>query len=319
MSEEKADKVFVIIVTYNAEKWIDKCLGSLRESLMPVNVIVIDNQSSDNTVSRIQSGYPEVNLIESANNLGFGKANNLGITRAFDSGADYVFLLNQDAWILPETLKVLIAVHKRNPKYFILSPVHIAGNGGHLDSSFSTYLSPYHCKDLISDYILKRDLVKDVYSTNFVNAAFWLLSRKCISTTGIFDPIFPHYGEDNDFIHRVMYHGGEIGICTGAYGYHDRPQDFVDVKKMTLSKRLNRQKVNGLITTMNINRSLYHCFMVFLRNWMADFFSSFMKLRLKEAFVEIRVFLFVLFNLSVIVKRRKVNKLIWRPHPDQEI
>ena len=63
-------KVLVIIVSYNFEPWIDRCLGSLRRSAHPADVMVIDNASTDETVRRIKAGYPEVRLVESPTNLG---------------------------------------------------------------------------------------------------------------------------------------------------------------------------------------------------------------------------------------------------------
>ena len=74
-------KVFIIIVSYNGEQWIQKNLESLKQSSYPVKTIVIDNNSSDTTVS-ITKTFPEVQLILSNENLGFGKANNIAIKEA---------------------------------------------------------------------------------------------------------------------------------------------------------------------------------------------------------------------------------------------
>lgn len=92
-------KILVIIVSYNFERWIDRCLNSLRQSEQQADVVVIDNASQDRTVSLIESRYPEVRLIKSKENLGFGRANNIGMKIALKEGYDAVFLLNQDAWI----------------------------------------------------------------------------------------------------------------------------------------------------------------------------------------------------------------------------
>jgi N-acetylglucosaminyl-diphospho-decaprenol L-rhamnosyltransferase len=97
-------KVVVIIVTYNGAGWIEKCLNSLRNSSLNTDVIVIDNASTDETVSLIENLYPEVELVKRANNLGFGQANNIGLRMALDQNADFVFLLNQDAWIDQDTI-----------------------------------------------------------------------------------------------------------------------------------------------------------------------------------------------------------------------
>jgi len=308
MINDQNPVVFVIIVTYNGALWVDQCFGSLRQSTIPLQTIVVDNQSTDNCVSLIRQGYPEVNIINSAENLGFGKANNIGIRRALEQGADYVFLLNQDAWIMPDTIETLVATHKANPQYYVLSPIHLDGTGTKLDFGFSIYISPYHCKNMVSDLILKNGTEQPVYTTTFVNAAFWLISREGIEKVGLFDPIFPHYGEDDDYMHRVMYQGGHTGICPAAFGCHDRVQALAEVKKFPYEKRYKRQIVACLITLMNINRSFYHCLMVFLRSRIEFFFSAFLKLRLKESFLEMKVFFVILFQMMEIVRHRNNNK-----------
>jgi GT2 family glycosyltransferase len=82
-------KIYFIIVTYNAMKWAEKCFTSLRQSSVPVHCIVVDNGSTDGTQKYITSNFPEVELIQSEKNLGFGKANNIGIEKAYQKGADF--------------------------------------------------------------------------------------------------------------------------------------------------------------------------------------------------------------------------------------
>ena len=72
-------KIYVIIVTYNAMKWAERCFSSLRKSSVPVHTIVVDNGSIDGTQEFITTHFQEVEFVQSAENLGFGKANNLGM------------------------------------------------------------------------------------------------------------------------------------------------------------------------------------------------------------------------------------------------
>ena len=90
-------KVLVIIITYNFEPWINRCLGSLAQSDYPVDTIVLDNGSTDQTVHHLRINYPHIRLIENRANLGFGRANNIGMQIAMTEGYDFVFLMNQDA------------------------------------------------------------------------------------------------------------------------------------------------------------------------------------------------------------------------------
>ena len=183
-------EVAVIIVTYNTTKnnWIGKCLNSINSSSIPLNTIIIDNASTDNTVDIIKNNYPNVDLTESKENLGFAKANNLGIKLAYKSGADYIFLLNHDAWVEPNTIKTLIEIHQENPQYGIVSPIHLNGAGDNLDLNFYKYLGNIEKAGrlLMTDLIKKKPL-RDIYEMKFVNAAAWMISRECIEKVGDFD------------------------------------------------------------------------------------------------------------------------------------
>src|SRR5579871_5439126 len=96
-------KVLVIIVTYNGMKWMSKCMHTLYNTNMPIDVVVIDNGSTDGTQKFIIENYPQAQFIQSQQNLGFGKANNIGILKAIEENYDYAFLLNQDGYLEPDT------------------------------------------------------------------------------------------------------------------------------------------------------------------------------------------------------------------------
>ena len=100
--------IYTIIVTYNGMRWVDACFGSLRGSTVPLHTVVVDNGSTDGTPQRIAERFPEVHLIRSDENLGFGRGNNAGIRYALGQGATHFFLLNQDAWIYPDTVERLL-------------------------------------------------------------------------------------------------------------------------------------------------------------------------------------------------------------------
>jgi len=236
--------VVAIVVTFNASKWIDKCFGSLLSSTTPVSVIAVDNGSLDGTTDLIRQKYPSVEIIENGENLGFGKANNIGLKWALERNSDFVFLLNQDAWIDPIVIGKMVLVYQQNKQYGILSPLHFSGDKTYLDNYFSTYINGFSCQGIISDALSGRKL-REVYEISFVNAAFWLITRAVIEKVGGFDPLFFMYGEDVDYIQRVKFHGFKIGICPSALGYHDRPQKINDTNKWTI-ERFFSSKLNEL-------------------------------------------------------------------------
>jgi GT2 family glycosyltransferase len=286
--------VSVIIVTFNGAKWIDNCLKSVYESDIPVDVIIIDNDSNDNTLDIIRSNYERAKVFSTGENLGFGKANNIGIAHAINSGAEYIYLLNQDAYVEISTIRELIVLSKRNIDYGILSPIQLNGIGTKYDYNFKNII------ETIDSTPHKEPLV----AVNFVMAAHWLITRHCISKVGMFDPIFAHYGEDNDYCNRVRYHDMKIGIANDVVAYHDRED-----RKFDIEKKINQMYRSGIAILTNINFSLVHCIGSFLhfsfrlliryrKYWNYSFWKQVYSLNY-----------FIFSNFRAILKRRKENKI----------
>jgi GT2 family glycosyltransferase len=213
-SNSAEQSICVIIVSYNFETWIDRCIPSIQTSTLPATILVVDNASQDRTCEIIQNLYPEVVLIENEENLGFGKANNIGMQYALEKGFDYVFLLNQDAWLEPNALEKLVNSSLRYPVYGILSPIHFNGDGTALDFGFATYTGLKNPKDI--------ELSSEIEEFSFINAAMWLIPTEVIRKVGGFAPIFTHYGEDRNLAQRIRKNGYKIGVVKSASGYHDR-------------------------------------------------------------------------------------------------
>lgn len=212
-------KIFVIIVTYKGRQWYDKCFNSLRESTVPVKTIVVDNTPGEEDANYIRDYFPEIILLKPEHNLGFGKGNNLAMKYAREHEADYVFLLNQDTWLCDkDVIKHLINVSLNNPEYGILSPLHMKADGVTIGMQWED--GNNYCSRVLLPDVYKQDL-KDVYSTNYINAAAWLLPRKTLDVVGGFTPMFEHYEEDDDYLNRTLYHGLKVGLCPKWKIIHD--------------------------------------------------------------------------------------------------
>jgi N-acetylglucosaminyl-diphospho-decaprenol L-rhamnosyltransferase len=211
--------LYSIIVTYNGRKWIDFCLGSLRKSSILTIPLVIDNCSTDDTLSYIREQYPEAILFPQEKNLGFGQANNIGLRYALAHNADYVLLLNQDAAIAPNAIELMLS---QSDGKSLLSPIHMNGDGTKVDSSFRQG-SLYKCLDLIDDTYAGN--IKPCYTCGEICAACWLIPRYIIEQIGGFNPLFFHYSEDNNYYQRLAYHNIKVLLVPAARMYHDR-KDF---------------------------------------------------------------------------------------------
>ncbi|SDS69355.1 Glycosyltransferase, GT2 family [Formosa sp. Hel1_31_208] len=211
--------IYIVIVTYNGMAWLKQCLDSCKE----YRVIVVDNNSSDESVSFIKVNYPDITLLEQDINLGFGQANNLGILYALEKDAEHVFLLNQDAYLVGNVLEKMVSIQQKQPVFGVLSPIHITADKKRLDKNFSSFMLKEQTGQFYSDFVLGNTL-KNVYHVPFVNAAGWLISKSCLDTVGGFDPLFFHYGEDDNYCQRVLYHGFHIGVVPNIFIIHDRTE-----------------------------------------------------------------------------------------------
>ncbi len=218
-------KVFAIVVIYNGmqRNWIQKCFDSILTSSIPVDIIAIDNGSTDGSIHFIKENYPQVDFTVSEENLGFGKANNIGLRKALDKGGDYFFLLNQDAWVDPYTIEELVKQSEKNPEYGVISPMHLNGKGDALDYNFSLQITPDRCPNLYSDFLLNK-VKNELYEVRFVCAAAWLITKECLRIVGGFSPAFFHYGEDDNYIHRIQYFNLKVGIYPLCRILHDRQE-----------------------------------------------------------------------------------------------
>ncbi len=200
--------IYCVIVTYNGMRWIDRCLQSILQSVIPMVAVVVDNGSEDDTVKHIKANYPEVILLPQEENKGFGQANNIGIAYAMQKQATHILLLNQDAAIQPDALQILL---QHDDGQHLLTPIHMNGDGSCIDDNFFQ-------NTLLSMQPEKHE-VKEV---PYVNAACWLLPAEIIRQVGGFNPLFYHYGEDNNYIQRLQYYHFEIRLISDAIVYHDR-------------------------------------------------------------------------------------------------
>ena len=235
-------RILVTIVTYNARPWIDKCLESLRTSSVPVDVLVVDNASPDGTADYIHDFHPDVELLENASNSGFGAANNIGLRRMLEGKYDYVYLLNQDAWVEKDTLEILLRNWKDG--YGILSPVQLSTKGK-MDKQFEK-----KCGKLLKDAPKGLDGAKRVVEVPFVMAAHWLVSRKAVETVGGFSPAFSQYGEDDNYIDRLHHFGLKVGVVPDAKAVHDR-----DGRKTSRERRMRLKCVATVVKLSNPDHS----------------------------------------------------------------
>jgi len=210
----------VFIVTYNSAPLLRSCLDSLQaQTLGYFETIVVDNASRDDTTTIIQAEYPEIRLIASPTNLGFGNANNLALTEA---QGRYIVLLNPDAVLPADTLARALQHMEENAD---------AGMGGGLLQGTNGEWQPSarQFPSLLNDGLTLSGLANRYPNSRFfgrfdrswadplqatpvdwVPGAFAILRRSLLDTINLFDPRFFLYYEEVDLCRRIHQAGFKV-------------------------------------------------------------------------------------------------------------
>jgi GT2 family glycosyltransferase len=217
-------KVVVVIVTWNNKDIVDIPLKSLAsQNYNNFVTLIVDNGSSDNTLDYVKKKYPPVQTIDAGKNLGFAAGNNLGIKEAVGKyGADYVVLLNSDAWLSADWLSIVVKFAQTKPHLACAQGLTLKlGNPSRIDSTH-IYLSQngqatqaHHDQPNILPRYTKR-----VFG---VNAAAALYSAKFIKSQpfeDFFDKDFFMYLEDVDVIMRATIMGWQNYFVGDAIAKH---------------------------------------------------------------------------------------------------
>ena len=155
--------IFIIVVTFNSADFIERSILNIKTVISLSRLIIIDNNSSDRTVSIVKK-YKQVILIENFKNLGYGEGNNLGIDYALKHKAEYVFIVNPDIYVYKEALRKLLEHINIDKKIGIIGPLildskkRIWSKGGEVDKKrFTAGLIDY--KKKVADI---KEEIKDV-------------------------------------------------------------------------------------------------------------------------------------------------------------
>ncbi len=203
----------IIIVSWNTKEVLSKCLRSLTLDTSPYNaeIILVDNASSDGTPNMVMERFPHIKLICNNQNLGFAKANNIGIRL---STGKYICLINSDVIVLRDCLSSMLAYMDKNPEIGMLGP-KILNPDGTLQPSCMGFPTLWNifCRALALDTLFPRSELfgkrlnkfwghDEVKSVEILNGCFWMVRRESLEQVGFLDEDFFFYGEDIDWCKR---------------------------------------------------------------------------------------------------------------------
>ncbi len=221
----------VVIVTWNAKRVTLECLDSLSEleGSLPSEIIVVDNASSDGTPEAINEGFPQVRVIRNQSNLGFAKANNIGIAA---STTKYIGLLNSDVVVPPRCFAPMLSYMENHHDIGVLGPKMIGPNGGvgHSVKRFPTVWNSLCCalglnrvfkhSSIFSGYMMEGFPYDRVEDVEVLAGWFWMVRRGALEQVGGLDEHFFMYGEDMDWCRRFHSAGWRVVFYPEAEAMH---------------------------------------------------------------------------------------------------
>jgi N-acetylglucosaminyl-diphospho-decaprenol L-rhamnosyltransferase len=257
--------VTVIVVNYNTERLFERFFDALNASKgsLHVQTIVVDNASTDTSLDALREFHPEVQLLASPHNVGFGRANNQALPHV---RGRYVLLLNTDAFVSPETLSLTVEFMDANPGCGVLG-VKLVGEDGALQPSCRYFPTPWNvflASTGLGRFFPRSRMVDDmawdhsaVRECDWVPGCYYLIRREVIDTVGLFDPRYFLYGEEVDHCRavrnagwsvvyyphtRVVHLGGESALSAGALSAQGRQLSPLQIE----SELLYFRKHHGL-------------------------------------------------------------------------
>ncbi len=218
--------VSVIVVSYNSREHLGRCLASVRGGH---EVIVVDNGSTDGSRELVRERFPEVHLLERAENRGFGAANNEGMR--VGSGR-YFLILNADAWPVRDGIERLVAFADANARAAVVGP-RLLNPDGTLQRSVRGFPTRWR---IATEYFFLRKLAPrsralnafygagfdhhSVWEADFLMGAVLLLRRDAVAEVGGFDESFFMFSEEVDLCYRMRAAGWSVLFYPGAEFVH---------------------------------------------------------------------------------------------------
>lgn len=221
-------KVFAIVLNYNGKDVLLQCLESLFRSDYPgLEIVVVDNQSKDGSLESAREKFPLLHFIKNSENLGFAAGNNVGIRFCLEKMADYVFLLNNDALVEPDTISNLVLEAGKDDSIGILSPVILSPEKNKV----------WFAGGKISWLKMKVEHLTKIsssepFETGFVSGCAMLIKNTVFKQIGLFDEHFFLYYEDADLSLRAVRKEFKLKIIPSSIAYHHEQSETNNPAKL---------------------------------------------------------------------------------------
>ncbi|HUE87781.1 MAG TPA: glycosyltransferase family 2 protein [Vicinamibacterales bacterium] len=226
-----SDELTIVIVSFNVRPELDACLQSLvgHTAPYPTEIVVVDNASTDGTPQMVRARWPSVKLIEAGGNLGFSRANNIGI-RATSS--EFVLLLNPDTVVPPGAVAALVRGLAVHPQAAAAGP-RLVDDAGFPELSFGWAIGPLaELRQKVVGRLYDRRVrrivrmvdrwSRDAGPREWVSGACLLLRRADLEAVGLLDERYFMYTEDVDLCVALRRRGRLVYYVPQAEVLHLR-------------------------------------------------------------------------------------------------
>jgi GT2 family glycosyltransferase len=214
---------FIICVILNTNRRADtlECLASLYKSSYPAfKVIVLDNHSTDGSVTAICEAFPETQILELEGNLGYAGNNNVGIEAAIRQGADWVYVLNEDTISDPDCLDELVRAGESDPKIGIVGPMVYHHNEPTTIQSAGGMLGKYWQSQHLYENELDQGQFQSMHPVMWISGCAMLVRKAVIEQVGLLDTNFFIYWDETEWCIRALEHGWQIFHVPEAKIWH---------------------------------------------------------------------------------------------------
>lgn len=210
-------RVSVVIPTWNRCGLVLECLASLQAQDVEMEIVVVDDGSTDNTAQQVSERVPQVRLVQMAHNSGFAKAANAGIRAAH---ADWVLLLNNDVTLAPDCLPRMLAAAEREHADMV-APLLLWRDEPEKVYSAGDRIGINGRPEAIGFREDMATLLAQPLEPPFgISAACGLYHRRVLDRVGLMEESFVAYFEDADLAFRARLGGFKPMVETGAVAYH---------------------------------------------------------------------------------------------------
>jgi GT2 family glycosyltransferase len=313
--------ISVIVLNYNGLSFLPGCFATLSECDYPnKELILLDNNSTDESVNFTKTNYPSVKIIQTGSNGGYSRAYNI----AFETAkGKYFVLLNNDVKVSKNWLRPLVKIAENDTKICALQPKirsmvddgyfeYAGASGGCMDK----YGYPFLRGRVF--YTIEKDLGQydDCCDIFWTSGAAMFVRADALAQSGTLDESFVHHMEEIDLCWRLSMSGYRLKVVPDSTIYHHAGATI----QAESFKKLYWNHRNGIFILLK-NYSVVSLFKIMPFRILLDFinfFYSLSKLDFKHSYAIVKSHLWILFNLRLILqKRREVQKK--RIIPDSDL